>query len=112
MLNNKIEELDNLGKLSDKHHKIWNRYLQYDDSLTVQNGIVYLSDINTIKIDNLTDEYQLYQYKKLKEITDNMSVFSEIKLRAANKDSLSYKEYYERYVDFELLRNKEMSSNY
>ncbi|PBJ10214.1 hypothetical protein [Flavobacterium sp. ACN6] len=105
---NEINVLDSLNILSEKHKKIWNRFIELSNSLNELDNNS-LKELNSISTDNLVKERQFYQYQKLKEIVDENKEFA--KLNTASKDSISLKELYKRYCYFEELRNRTVTAN-
>lgn len=107
---NEINTLDSLNMLSEKHTKIWHRFIELSDAL---NGLDNhsLKAINSIATENLVRERQFYQYQKLKEIVDENDKFVQLKIEIAPKEFISYRELYERYCYFEELRNRTIIDN-
>jgi hypothetical protein len=105
-----MQKLDSLGELSQPHSFIYNRFMDLSDSLA-KKAYQSLYVLNDILTDNLAQERQFYQYIKIREVTDRQPLFATEKLEGSNGDSLTYREYYQRYSDFELLRESEMVSN-
>lgn len=107
---NEINVLDSLNILSEKHKKIWYRFVELSNSLNeLENNS--LKEINSISTENLVRERQFYQYQKLKEIIDENDEFAKLKTGATAKDSFSFRELYNRYCYFEELRNRTIIDN-
>jgi len=107
---NEINTLDSLNKLSEKHKKIWNRFVELANSLEEQSNSS-LKEINSAAVENLVRERQFYQYQKLKEIVDENAEFDKIKVETPTKESISLRELYMRYCYFEELRNRTIIDN-
>ncbi len=107
---NKIYDMDSLNQLTSDQSKIWRRSLFLSDSLAMIDSRS-IQELNSEATDNLVEEKQFYQYKKIKEIVDEHSLFSDRKIPGSNGDSLTVKKYFELYSDFEQLRNHEMAQN-
>lgn len=107
---NEINVLDSLNILTEKHKKIWNRFVELSNSLDELSDSS-LKEINSISTGNLVGERQFYQYQKLKEIVDENHEFTKLKIQTANKDSISLRELFKRYSYFEELRNRSIINN-
>lgn len=107
---NEINVLDSLNTLSAKHKKIWKRFIELADALNELDNSS-LKEINSNATANLVSERQFYQYQKLKEIVDENTEFSKLKIETATKESISLKELYKRYCYFEELRNRTIVDN-
>lgn len=107
---NEINVLDSLNILSEKHKKIWYRFVELSNSLNELDNNS-LKEINSISTENLVRERQFYQYQKLKEIVDENDEFAKLKIETATKDSISFRELYKRYCYFEELRNRTIIDN-
>jgi len=107
---NKIYDLDSLNILTSSQSRIWNRSMFLSDSLSLIDNQM-IQQLNSEATDNLVEERQFYSYKKIKEIVDKQKLFSERKIPGSNGDSLTVKEYFKRYSNFEQLRNYKMSEN-
>ncbi|MEN2400162.1 hypothetical protein GKZ90_0010255 [Flavobacterium sp. MC2016-06] len=105
-----INRLDSLNILSLKYKKIWSRFIEVDNSLNevYENSLKIL---NTAATDNLVRERQFYQYQKLKEIVDENKEFIKMKSPVFEKDSITFRELYNRYCHFEELRNRTIIDN-
>lgn len=107
---NKINVLDSLNILPEKHKKIWKRFVELAIALNdLDNGS--LKEINTVSVENLVRERQFYQYQKLKEIVDENDEFAKLKIETPTKETISYRELYKRYCYFEELRNRTIIEN-
>lgn len=107
---NEINVLDSLNILSEKHKKIWLRFIELSNDLNELDN-KSLKEINSISTENVVKERQFYQYQKLKEIADENEKFTKLKTQTVNKDSISFRELYDRYCYFEELRNRTMIEN-
>ncbi|SNS00145.1 hypothetical protein [Flavobacterium sp. ov086] len=107
---NEINLLDSLNLLSVKHKKIWARFVELANSLSEFDNSS-LKEINSVSVENLVRERQFYQYQKLKEIVDENDEFAKLKVNTASKESISYREMYNRYCYFEELRNRAIIDN-
>jgi hypothetical protein len=107
---NEINVLDSLNILSEKHKKIWYRFIELSNSLNELDNNS-LKEINSISTENLVRERQFYQYQKLKEIVDENDAFTKLKIETATKESISFRELYKRYCSFEELRNRTIIGN-
>lgn len=106
----KINLLNSLNILPEKHKKIWNRFVELSISLNELDNSS-LKELNTPPSDNLVKERQFYQYQKLKEIVDGNAEFSKLKIETTAKASVSLQELYKRYCYFEELRNRTIVDN-
>jgi pheromone shutdown protein TraB len=107
---NEINVLDSLNILSEKHKKIWHKFIELSTYLNeLENNS--LKEINSISTENLVRERQFYQYQKLKEIIDENDEFAKLKTRTTSKESISFRELYKRYCYFEELRNRTIIDN-
>jgi hypothetical protein len=107
---NEINVLDSLNILTEKHKKIWYRFVELSNSLNELDNSS-LKEINSISTGNLVEERQFYQYQKLKEIVDENHEFAKLKIETAKKDSISLRELFKRYSYFEELRNRTIINN-
>ena len=107
---NQINLLDSLNQLSQKHKKIWNRFVELSNALNELDNNT-LTELNTIATENLVRERQFYQYQKLKEIVDENEEFAKLKMETPTKESISLRELYSRYCYFEELRNRTIIDN-
>lgn len=107
---NEINVLDSLSSLSAKHKKIWNRFIELSNSLNEFDNST-LKEINSNAVENLVNERQFYQYRKLNEIVNENDQFAKLKIETVTKDSISLRELYKRYCYFEELRNRTIIDN-
>lgn len=106
-----------LNILSEKNiftkneQQIWDGFVKYwmlSDSINKGN----LKTLNNTKADNIIDSLILYQYKKLKQITDNRQEFENSCLIDAKKDTITLKSYFQKWAKFEgKTRNNALASN-
>ncbi|MEO6903407.1 MAG: hypothetical protein ABI315_09645 [Bacteroidia bacterium] len=107
----KIEDLYQSKKLTNAECKMWDDFTklwQKIDSLSNSN----LNAINNSTSDEIVENASYYQYIKLKEIIDRRIEFTSTKIIDSKNDSVSLKEYFAKWSDFENgLRNKKMTEN-
>lgn len=86
--------------------------LFYYDSLVNQLKTEKLSVINQKRTDEIVDSLNFYKYEKLKEISEKYSVFRSQKMIDSKNDTVSVKDNFDLYVDFELnKRNNALANN-
>lgn len=103
-----IDKRDSLHLLSTDQAEIWNKFVLVAEKLDLYSD-KSLKEINCSTTDNLVSERQFYQYKKLTEIINSIQEFNNI--IGSPNDTISLKEYNNRFCNFELQRNFEMSVN-
>lgn len=107
----KMNTLNNSKLFTDTEQKIWNNFEYYwtlSDSINKNN----LKSLNEKSTDEIIDSLMLYQYIKLKQITENKDEFENAGIIGSNKDTLSLKDYYSKWSEFEgNLRNNTLYEN-
>ena len=106
-----LQQLSQTNRLNN-NEKEYLRELFYYDSLNTRLKEEKLSVINDPKTDLIVDSLNHYKYLKLKQVSDNHVIFKTTKLLDAKKDSVSVKENFDLYVDFEMnQRNNALANN-
>ncbi|WP_340154957.1 hypothetical protein [uncultured Winogradskyella sp.] len=107
----KLNKLHNEKLYKADEQKIWDKYEYYwslADSLDNGN----LKAINNKKADNIIDSLMYYQYSELLKITNSRTEFEDSGLIDAKKDTITLKEYYKKWSEFEGTdRNNALSNN-
>jgi len=107
----RIAALYKSGVLSDDEQRIWNTFLT-NFNKTKEVSKLNLHNINNKTIDTLVDHLMVYQYERIKIIVDNNVDFENSKTKNALGDSISLREYYGRWSNFEhVIRNEGMYQN-
>jgi hypothetical protein len=108
---NKIQELDSLNKLNDKEKSILLKLNRYDN-LVNKIANEDLRVMNSQYSDNTVDSLMHYQYHEIKKIVNNHSDFEKYRLISSKKDTISFKDYFNNWADFEgILRNEGIANN-
>lgn len=108
---NKIYELDSLNKLNAKEKSILLKLDKYDN-LVNKIANEDLSVMNSKYSDDTVDSLMYYQYHKTKEIVNNHPEFEKYRLVSSKKDTISFKNYFNNWADFEgTQRNEGIAKN-
>lgn len=96
-----LQQLMQSKSLTNEEEKSIKKLFFYDSIITVLKS-EKLSVINQIETNTIVDSLNYYKYVKLKELSDNYPVFSTTTLEDAKKDTVSVKQNFDLYVDFEM----------
>lgn len=105
-----LNKLNREKSFSNKEQVIWNKFSDYwkqSDNI----GKSELKTINSKESDKVVDSLIYYQYFKLKEIVDQNPLFEKSKMANAKKDTISQRNYFATWADFEMSRNKAIAEN-
>ncbi len=107
----RLNQLNNEKKFNKEEQKIWDE-LAYLDSVASAYKNASLQSINQPKIDQIINELIVSQYVSIKKIVDTNPVFAEAKLIDAKKDTITMRQYFALWADFEgNLRNNAIANN-
>lgn len=107
----KIKELDSLNILKNHEKFAVKKLYEYytlDNKIAEEN----LKQMNSDYSDNIIDSLMFYQYKKSNEIVNNHDDFLKYKLISSRKDTITFRQYFNNWSDFEgTQRNIGISEN-
>lgn len=105
-----LNKLNRDKSFTNKEQIIWNKFSDYwqkSDEIAKDKLIV----INSDESDRIVDSLIQYQYFKIREIININTLFDEKKLLNAKNDSVSQRDYFTIWSDFEMNRNKAIAEN-
>lgn len=104
-----LNGLDNEKGFSKEEQLVWDKFSEYW-ALVTEIGEGPLATINTRESDRLVDSLINYQYYQLRKIVDNNPTFK-AQILSAKNDSVSLKQYFHTWADFEMERNQAIADN-
>lgn len=103
--------LNNEKKFNKDEQEIWNE-LSYLDSAANSYKNASLQTINDPEIDRKINSLMVSKYIKIKKIVDNNPLFEKLKLVNAQKDTVTLRQYFSLWANFEgNLRNNAIANN-
>lgn len=107
----KLNQLNNEKKFNKEEQKIWDE-LAYLDSVASAYKNASLQGINQPKIDQIINNLIISKYLSIKKIVDTNPIFAESKLIDAKKDTVTMRQYFALWANFEgNLRNNAIANN-
>ena len=105
-----LNQVNRAKKFNSEEQKIWDTHVEYwEETEKIGQGNLY--EINTPQSDAIVDSSKFFQYVKLKTIITNHEEF-ENKMLDAKGDSISIRNYYLKWANFEYKdRNEAMVEN-
>jgi len=106
-----VDQLKEKGRLSNDEKHISADFDKYWD-LASNIGRQTLSRINTKNSDVVIDSLMQFQYHIIGKIVNRHKEFDDKKIKGSNGDSISYKNYYNKWANFEgKIRNEGIANN-
>lgn len=107
----RLNQLNNEKKFNKDEQKIWDE-LAYLDSLANVYKNASLQNINKTEVDAIINQLITSKYVKVKNIVDSNPIFEQSKLISAKKDTVTLREYFDLWANFEgNLRNQAIANN-
>ncbi|MFP2996602.1 hypothetical protein ABN763_11855 [Spongiivirga sp. MCCC 1A20706] len=106
-----LNQMHSAGKFSQNDSISWNRFNTYWREYELLLGGT-LVDLNAVKSEVIIDSVSYYQYIKTNNIIESYPIFTESTLIGANNDTITIKDYFKNWSDFEYhKRNNAMVQN-